>query len=135
MLFAMQNVVLPERHPRLFSSLFPALILILALFCPGVLPAHVVNAQSSSADSARNEPLGPCSRRTPLVISEIMYHPAARSDSNNLEFVEVYNSQPWPEDISGFRLGGGIEFTFPPATVLPAEGFIVVAAEPASLRT
>jgi hypothetical protein len=40
------------------------------------------------------EPLGPSSRRTGLVISEIMYHPAARADGKNLEFIEIFNSEP-----------------------------------------
>src|SRR5262245_52714490 len=48
-------------------------------------------AQSSSADSARLETPGPSNRRTPMVISEIMYRPAARADSNDLEYVELYN--------------------------------------------
>src|SRR5262249_46334269 len=39
------------------------------------------------------EPLGPSSRRTGLVISEIMYHPTNRADGKILEFVELYNSQ------------------------------------------
>ena len=92
-------------------------------------------AQSSSADSARAETPGPCSRRTPLVISEIMYHPASRPDSNNLEFVELYNSQLWPEDIGGFQLAGAVQFTFPAGTVLPAEGVLVVALDPAAVRS
>ena len=32
------------------------------------------------------EPLGPSSRRTPLAISEIMFHPTNRTDGRNLEF-------------------------------------------------
>src|SRR5688572_13552353 len=78
--------------------------------------------QSSSADSARAETPGPCSRRTSLVISELMYHPRDRADSNNLEFVEMFNSQLWPEDVSGFQLAGAVQFTFPTGTVLAAEG-------------
>jgi len=38
------------------------------------------------------EPLGPSSRRTGMVISEIMYHPPPRADGRNLEFVELYNA-------------------------------------------
>ena len=90
-------------------------------------------AQSSSADSARAETPGPCSRRTPLVISEIMYHPRERVDSNNLEFVEVFNSQLWPEDISGFQLAGAVQYTFPTGTVIAAAGVLVVAADPAAV--
>lgn len=81
-----------------------------------------------------HEPLGPCSRRTPIVISEIMYKPAPRTDTNNLEFVEVYNTNPYLEDMSGFRLAGGsVSYTFPAGTVLPGGAFLVVAAAPASV--
>src|SRR5262245_62053415 len=90
--------------------------------------------QSSSGAAARAETPGPCSRRTPLVISELMYHPPARADSNDLEFVELFNSQLWPEDISGFRLAGAVQYTFPAGTMLAAEGVLVVAADPTAVR-
>ena len=81
------------------------------------------------------EPLQACSRRTTLVISEIMYKPAARSDSNNLEYMEVYNSNPYYEDLSGYQIGGGdISFTFPPNTILAGGAFLVVAASPSSMQ-
>lgn len=76
------------------------------------------------------EPLGPSSRRTPLVISEIMYHPKDRPDGRDLEFIELYNSQPYPEDISGHRLTGEISFTFPQGTSIPGGGFLVVVHSP-----
>jgi hypothetical protein len=63
-----------------------------------------------------------------------MYHPPSRADSNNLEFIEVFNSQPWAEDLSGFRLAGGVQFAFPPGTVLAAESVVVVAADPVAMR-
>lgn len=80
------------------------------------------------------EPLASSTRRTALLISEIMYHPAPRPDSNSLEFVEIYNSQAFYEDISGHRLSGDIDFTFPPGTILPSGGFAVVARNPAALQ-
>ena len=76
------------------------------------------------------EPLGQSSRRTSLVISEIMYNPLDRGDGINLEFVELFNSLSTPEDISGWRLDGDADFTFAPGTVIPAGGFLVVAAAP-----
>ena len=48
----------------------------------------------ASAASRTIETPGPCSRRTGLTISEIMYHPADRADKRNLEFIEIYNSDP-----------------------------------------
>lgn len=84
---------------------------------------------------ARIEPLGPCSRRTALAITEIMFHPADRPDSKNLEFIEIYNSQPYYEDISGWKIDGDVQFTFPPGTLIAGGGFLVVAAVPADLRS
>jgi hypothetical protein len=80
------------------------------------------------------EPLGPCSRRTPFVISEVHYHPPPRADGRNAEFIEIFNSQPWPEDLSGFRLSGSVDFVFPSNTVIAARGFVVVAAAPADVQ-
>ena len=81
------------------------------------------------------EPLGPSSRKTGLAISEIMYKPAPRTDGRNLEFIELFNSNPFYEDISGYRISGGsIEFTFPPTTILQGGAFLVVAAAPADVQ-
>ncbi len=88
-----------------------------------------------ASTSSSAEPLGPSSRRTPLVISEIMYHPAERLDRKNLEFVEIYNSQPWFEDLSGCRLAGDAAFEFPPGSILPGNSFLVVATEPDSVKS
>lgn len=96
-------------------------------------PGDAVDAVVRSVP-ADLEPPGPCSRRTGLVITEIMYHPASRADDRNLEFVEVYNSQPYFEDIGGWRLAGDVEFTFPPGTRIPGGGYLLVAAAPADLK-
>jgi hypothetical protein len=77
------------------------------------------------------ETLGQCSRRTSLVISEIMYHPT----NSLLEFVEVFNSRGEPQDMTGFRLAGSIDYTFPNGTTLPGGGFLVVAKSPTDLQT
>ena len=53
-----------------------------------------------------HEPLGPSSRKTPIVISEIMYKPAPRTDGNNTEFLELYNSNPFFQDIGGYQIAG-----------------------------
>ncbi len=80
------------------------------------------------------EPLGASSRHGPVVISEIMYHPTNRADGRNLEFVELFNSNPYYEDISGYRLSGDVDFTFPPNTLLQARSFLVVAASLSDLQ-
>jgi hypothetical protein len=83
---------------------------------------------------ARAEPLGPSSRRSGLVISEIMYHPAPRTDGRNPEFIELYNAQAVAENLGGYRLSGELNYTFPTATSLPAGGFLVVAPAPADVE-
>src|SRR5256885_1753441 len=70
--------------------------------------------------------------RTELVISEIMYHPRY---TNSGEFVELFNAQAFFENIGGYRLSGDIEYTFPPNTIIPSGGFIVVAKDPAYMQT
>ncbi len=95
--------------------------------------SNVTSATALTAPLAR-EPLGQSSRRTSLVISEIMYNPADRADGRNVEFVELFNSLGTPEDISGWRLDGDADFTFAPGTVVPAGGFLVIAQNPAEVQ-
>jgi hypothetical protein len=84
--------------------------------------------------SLPREPLGPSSRRHGVVISEVMYHPTNRTDGRNLEFIEIYNSQPWFEELGGWRISGAIDYTFPSNAVLQSKAFLVVAANPADFR-
>ncbi len=81
-----------------------------------------------------SEPAGPSSRRTALAITEIMYHPTNRVDGRNLEYIEIYNSNPWAEDLSGYRLVGDIGYTFPPGTSIPARSYRVIAPKPADIE-
>jgi len=80
------------------------------------------------------EPLAASSRRTGLVLSELMYHPTPQTNGVELEYIELFNSQPFPEDISSYRLSGDIDFRFPTGTLLAGGAFLVVARNPAELR-
>ena len=80
------------------------------------------------------EPLGPSNRRWGVVVSEIMYHPAARDDARNLEYIEIFNTFDWSEDISGWQVMGDINYTFPPNTILPKRAFLVVAPAPDDVK-
>ena len=65
-----------------------------------------------------------------LVISEIHYNPLSEQD---LEFIELTNDDPTPEDISGWSFVDGVRFTFPQGTVLRGGEVIVVCeARPGS---
>jgi hypothetical protein len=90
---------------------------------------------SDSAAAPPFEPLAACSRRTGLVISEIMYHPPPRADGKQTAFVELFNSQAFSEDLTGYQLAGDIAFAFPSGATLPAGGFLVIAQNPADLQS
>ena len=84
----------------------------------------------------RRERPGMCSRRTGLVISEILYNPAGNPGySNSTEFIEIYNSNPFYEDIGGYRISGSIDYVFPAGTRLAEGAFVVVARNPAVVRS
>jgi regulation of enolase protein 1 (concanavalin A-like superfamily) len=89
----------------------------------------------SGALPDRYEVLGPSTRRTGLTFSEIMYRPKSRADGKNLEFVEIYNSNPWFHDIGGYRISGDIDYTFPKGTRIEGNSFIVVAADPQAIES
>jgi hypothetical protein len=80
------------------------------------------------------EGLGVTSRRTRVVISEIHYHPADVGPGSGPEFIELFNASDIPEDLSGWSLRGGIEYTFPQGTSLAGGQFLVVSTEPEVLK-
>jgi Lamin Tail Domain/CotH kinase protein len=80
------------------------------------------------------EPPGPSSRLTPFAITEIMYNPFPNANSNVLEFVEIYNSNPFFEEIGGYRLSGDIDYTFPPDMVLQGGAYVVIARDPVAVQ-
>ena len=82
-----------------------------------------------------HEPLGPSSRKTGIVFSEIMYKPAPRADTNNVEFLEIYNSNPFFQDISGYQVTcADMSYTFPTNTLIAGGAFFVLAASPQSIE-
>lgn len=85
--------------------------------------------------TTRMRQFGPSSRHTGLIVSEIMYHPKARLDGLNLEYVELFNTEPVSSDISGFRLAGDVDYRFPSNTVFAARSYLVVAADPAAMQS
>ncbi|HUS34372.1 MAG TPA: lamin tail domain-containing protein, partial [Verrucomicrobiae bacterium] len=89
----------------------------------------------ASLFQSRADSMGPASKRTALTISEVMYHPATRADAKNLEFIEIYNSENVPLDLSNYRIDGDISFTFPTNTTIAGLGFVVVGSAPADLKS
>ncbi len=87
-------------------------------------------ASRSFAATITAEPPGPSSRKTPFIFSEIMYNPATITlGSNNLstEFIELYNSNPFHEDLSGYKISGEIDYTFPKGVGLAGLARLILA--------
>jgi hypothetical protein len=66
----------------------------------------------------------------PIVINEIMFHPPMERD--DLQFVELLNINDEVIEIAGWRLTGGIDFTFPSGAQIQPKAFKVIAAVPLS---
>jgi hypothetical protein len=65
-----------------------------------------------------------------LRITELMYHPNASlagNDSEQFEYIEVQNIGPTTIDVTGFTLGGGVQFTFPSQTLASGESALIVS--------
>lgn len=70
------------------------------------------------------------------VINEVMFRPGTTFPENTaLEFIEIHNPDPSAVDLSGWTFTNGIAYTFPPATSIPAGGYLVVAADPVALAS
>ena len=94
-----------------------------------------VENPSSFTHTPDREPIGPSNRRTGLIFSEIMYHPKARADGKNLEFIEIYNGEAIFADLTGWRITGGIDFSFPEGFRLEAGQFAVIAVDPEAVQS
>ncbi|HEX2749677.1 MAG TPA: lamin tail domain-containing protein [Verrucomicrobiales bacterium] len=66
------------------------------------------------------------------VINELMYHPLSSLGSPEdpgREWIEIFNPDASAVDISGWQFSKGVGYTFPAGTSIPANGYLVVAAE------
>lgn len=93
------------------------------------------------ARTARLAAVVACSLSAPAsfglpVITEIMYRPGTGyPEDEALEYIEIHNPDATPVDVSGWELRTGVNFTFPPGTVIPSGGYSVVASDPVALQT
>jgi hypothetical protein len=81
-------------------------------------------------------------RVRPVIFNEVMYHPvdgAGGLDVTATEFIELHNPTNAAADLSGWRLKGDSDFTFPAGISLPAAGYLLLVgfdpADPAALGT
>ncbi len=101
---------------------------------PGTSPISVALAPGAIQDLAGHAFAGDnwlYAFQTPaVVINEIHYHPVDAHP--NAEFIELYNAEAAPIDISGWKLYefASPGYTFPQGTSLPAGGCVVVAKDP-----
>ncbi|MEP0843620.1 MAG: lamin tail domain-containing protein [Phycisphaerae bacterium] len=71
----------------------------------------------------------------PVVINEIMQHPCADyQDDARTEFVEIYNASDQAVDLTGWRLGGDIDYAYPDGRVLPGQAYLVASSDTAAGR-
>lgn len=64
------------------------------------------------------------------VINEVMYHPAV---PGGVEWIELHNQMSVNMDLSGWRITGGVNYTFAEGTTIPAGEYLVVASHPAGM--
>jgi hypothetical protein len=84
--------------------------------------ARILNGTNWSALDSANFILAPLCQPNPgdLIISELNYHPP---DSENYEFVELYNTTSNQLDLTGVQLTGGITYLFPNGFSVAPNGF------------
>ena len=63
-----------------------------------------------------------------VVINELHTNPDVKTEL--VEFVELYNDGTETVDLSGWSLAGGVFYTFPAGTALPADGYLVAVQSP-----
>lgn len=68
-----------------------------------------------------------------VVFNEVQYHPA--SDDPKEEWIELYNQMTVDVDLSHWTLTGGIHYEFPAGTVLTTGSYLVVAADPGTMKS
>ncbi|PYI84917.1 MAG: hypothetical protein DME26_12335 [Verrucomicrobia bacterium] len=67
-----------------------------------------------------------------IVISEIMYHPISENPLD--EYIELFNRDASPVNLSGWRISHGVDFTFP-NVMIPAGGYLVVAPDVTTFKS
>ncbi len=86
--------------------------------------------------------IDPEDRLTPIVISEIMYHPVDENAAEDAhEFVEIFNRSGNSVSLSRWKLvattknGDNLSFTFPESVSLDSGAYLVIAKNPTELQS
>ena len=67
-----------------------------------------------------------------ILIGDIDYNPASGNQAQ--EYVQLRNTNNYSVDISGWKLGGGIQHTFRGGTVIPSNGVMYVSPDVTAFR-
>ena len=81
---------------------------------------------------------GTCVLTVPAVhFNEIHFNPNDYLGFTDLthEFIEIHNNTAAPVNIAGWRISGGVDVTFPIGASIPANGFVLAVATPATYAT
>ncbi|MDX2286666.1 MAG: choice-of-anchor I family protein [Bacteroidia bacterium] len=105
---------------------------------PGTIGVFYTLTVSGVQDTAGNTMTNPASftlvfnNSTPqLVFTEIMYDEP--SDSDSLDFVEIFNAGLTPAVLGGLRVTNGISYTFPQTTLAPGATYLIAANDNAAV--
>ncbi len=82
-------------------------------------------AQNSFAGGTWTYTLNTNLAASAIVINEIMFHPS--SERTDDEYIELWNSGTAPINLTGWRLRGGVNFTFPNVTLNGGDFLVIVA--------
>jgi len=69
-----------------------------------------------------------------IVINEIMYHHADRTNDPNWEYIELYNKGNSTVSLTGWAFTDGVEYEFDPGTTIAPGAYLVVAKNPVWLE-
>ena len=68
-----------------------------------------------------------------VTITEVMYHPRAPSPGDpGAEFIEIYNQDPTPFDLSGYFFSNGIDYEFESGSFIEGRGHLVLSSDAAA---
>jgi len=73
-----------------------------------------------------------CFADSVVVFNEIMYHPAG--NEAQMEWLELHNQMAVDVDVSDWSLVGGVDYTFPVGSIIPGDGYLVVAVSPSTVE-
>jgi hypothetical protein len=65
-----------------------------------------------------------CPAQAQVVINEVLYH--APDDLDELQFIELHNTGEKAVDLAGWKIVGGVKFTFPARATIEANGYLVL---------